>query len=48
MDIPRELIYEDRSSLTEFGINDMGSLNELIYDNFLIETTDLCQGDDNS
>lgn len=48
MDIPRELIYEDRSSLNRFGINDMGSLNELIYDNYLIETTDLCQRDDNS
>lgn len=47
MDIPRELIYEDRSSLEDFRVNDEGTLNKLLYDNYLIETTDLCQGEAN-
>jgi len=41
MNIPRELIYEEKKSLEQFGINDEKSINHTIYDNWLITRTDL-------
>ena len=36
MDEIRKLVYEDRTLLNDFGINDTGSLNNLIYDEWLL------------
>ncbi len=41
MKIPRVLIYEDRMSLEEFGINDALSPNRDIYEKWLLEQPDL-------
>lgn len=41
MDIPRELIYEEKNCIDEFGINDDTSLNHLIYDEWLLNLADL-------
>lgn len=41
MEIPRELIYEDKNSIIEFGIKDDTSLNHLIYEEWLLNLPDL-------
>ena len=41
MVIPRELIYEEKPSLEDFGINDEGTLNNRIYDEWLLLTKEL-------
>lgn len=41
MIIPRELIYEDKKNISEFGINDVGSLNYLIYEEWLLNRVEL-------
>ena len=41
MDEARRLIYRDRSSLLEFDINNEGTLNELIYRNWLLYRKEL-------
>lgn len=45
MDIPRELVYEDKTSLDDFGINEEGLLNQVIYDEWLLTRKEL-RGDD--
>lgn len=45
MDIYRRLIYKDRTSLNEFGINEDGSLNQLLYEEWLLSRREL-RGDD--
>ncbi len=41
MIIPRELIYEDRKDLKEFGVYDDSSLNHLIYEEWLLNLPEL-------
>lgn len=41
MIIPRELVYEDRKDLKEFGVDDVLSLNHLIYEEWLLNLPDL-------
>ena len=41
MEIPRELIYEEKNCIDEFGINDYASLNHLIYEEWLLNMPDL-------
>ena len=41
MEIPRELIYEEKNCIDEFGINDDASLNHLIYEEWLLNMPDL-------
>ena len=41
MIILRELVYEDKKSISEFGINDVSSLNYLIYEEWLLNLPDL-------
>ena len=41
MDIPRELIYEEKSSIKEFDIYDKTSLNHLLYNEWLLNLEDL-------
>lgn len=41
MEIPRELIYEEKNSIDEFGINEATSLNNLIYEEWLLNLADL-------
>ena len=41
MKLPRELIYEDRPSRYDFDVNVVGSLNNLIYDEWLLTRKEL-------
>lgn len=41
MKLPRELIYEDRPSRYDFDVNVVGSLNNLIYDKWLLARKEL-------
>lgn len=41
MIIPRKLIYEEKKSLDEFGINDGTSINHLIYEEWLRDLAEL-------
>ena len=45
MDVYRKLVYEDKTSLDAFDINEEGSLNNLIYDDWLLTRKEL-RGDD--
>jgi hypothetical protein len=41
MDLQRELIYEDRKRIEEFSVDDMSSINYLLYEDWLPTLTDL-------
>ena len=41
MDLQRELIYEDRKRIEEFSVDDMSSINYLLYEDWLPNLTDL-------
>lgn len=41
MDIPRELVYLDKERLSMFKINDKGSINQILYDQWLLKRTEL-------
>jgi len=41
MEVPRELVYEEKKCIDEFGINDDTSLNHLIYEEWLLNLADL-------
>ena len=41
MDLQRELIYEDRKRIEEFSVDDMSSINYLLYEDCLPTLTDL-------
>lgn len=45
MDAIRKLFYEEKTSLDDFGINDDGSLNQLIYEEWLLTRREM-RGDD--
>lgn len=45
MNIPRELIYEDKRSLNDFCYRDEDSLNGQLYANGLIKIKDLKPGE---
>lgn len=41
MEIPRQLIYQERWNITDFDINKDGSLNKKLYDEWLLKRPDL-------
>lgn len=41
MELPRELVYEDRKDIKEFGINNESSINHLIYEEWLLNRIEL-------
>ncbi len=41
MEIPRQLIYQERWNITDFDINKVGSLNKKLYDEWLLNLADL-------
>lgn len=41
MDIPRNLIYEERTKLEEFGIEEESNVNKMLYDQWLLGREDL-------
>ncbi len=43
----RELIYIEKESRDDFGINVVGSLNQVLYDNYLLTRVDLKPGESN-
>ena len=45
MDIPRELFYEEKKSLKEFGIDNANSFTKLLFEEWLLTLTDLKPGE---
>ena len=41
MVLPRELVYEEKKKIQQFGVNDEKTLNHLIYEKWLLTRTDL-------
>ena len=45
MDIPRELFYEERKSLKQFGIDNGSSNNKALFEKWILTLTDLRPGE---
>jgi len=45
MDIPRELIYEDKKSLKDFGIDNANSFTKFLFEDWVLTLTDLKPGE---
>lgn len=45
MDIPRELIYQDKQSLDDFGVKRPRSLNKILFEDYLMKAQELKVGE---